>query len=141
MNTPAQTPALTDGLLPCPFCGEQPVSLAITEDDSFVRCYAIRCDHCKIEFSEEYKSQTIDQWNTRALAPTRPPAVRDALFRTVDSVVVAEIARIFTPHNRNLAQSYSEQIVRILEPGLSRALQAREAESGTVETFSEKDKK
>lgn len=55
---------MTD-LLPCPFCGKEPKLLATTEDDSFVRCYEVRCDHCGIGLSEEYQNQTIELWNTR----------------------------------------------------------------------------
>jgi Lar family restriction alleviation protein len=76
MTDTRSSPA-TATLLPCPFCGKEPVFLATSEDDSFVRYYEVRCDHCGIEVSEEYKSETIERWNTRA----DPPVLTDEAAR------------------------------------------------------------
>jgi Lar family restriction alleviation protein len=78
----------TSELKPCPFCGKPPVMIASTEDDSFVRCYEIRCDQCGIEVSEEYKGETIERWNTRA--EPQPTQVLNFFSQNVDAWGAAE---------------------------------------------------
>lgn len=70
-------------ILPCPFCGKLPVMLETCEDDSFSRCFEVRCDNCGIGLSEEYRDQTIDLWNTRRPAPDTSELVK-VLTRAVD---------------------------------------------------------
>jgi len=56
-------------LLPCPFCGEQPVYLTDFENDSGVETvHHISCGLCSIQpgiYGEKSKEQAMRKWNTR----------------------------------------------------------------------------
>lgn len=53
----------------CPFCGQDPVLICITEGagkDQFEREHGVRCDPCAIAVFEEYRDDAIERWNTRS---------------------------------------------------------------------------
>jgi Lar family restriction alleviation protein len=54
-------------LLPCPFCGTDPVLLETNElrPDKYQRYVTVRCDQCGVEVSEEYEFEVIPNWNHR----------------------------------------------------------------------------
>jgi hypothetical protein len=54
---------------------------------------------------------------------------RDELFNLMDSPTVAAIARVFDPQYQRPGQSYSEQIVSILEASLALRSQGANAET------------
>jgi Lar family restriction alleviation protein len=59
-------------LLPCPFCGEQPVYLTDFEDDSGVETvHHVSCGLCSIQpgiYGEKSKDDAVRTWNTRIAA-------------------------------------------------------------------------
>lgn len=58
-------------LLPCPFCGKEPIVTRTVEDDNFDRWFHVRCEECAIEIGDEYRSDAINTWNRRA-SPALP---------------------------------------------------------------------
>jgi hypothetical protein len=56
-----------------------------------------------------------------ATSPQAVDAERERLQTAIDSLVVAALANVFSPRNNALAKGYSEQIVDILLPAMSRA--------------------
>lgn len=58
-------------LLACPFCGGEPMAYdAVDLREKFVHWTTIRCEQCGAEQSEEYTSEAIAAWNTRATPPS-----------------------------------------------------------------------
>lgn len=77
-------------LKPCPFCGKPPVIRNVMEEygpedghpgGEFHAHALIQCDHCGIEVSDEYRSQAVENWNTRAADAALPlPADDEAAW-------------------------------------------------------------
>jgi Lar family restriction alleviation protein len=86
---------LTDmNLLPCPFCGKDPVVRRLVEeypaDDKhpageYEVHVTICCDGCGFEIGEEYKADAIAAWNRRSPspAPVTPTKVTEQMVRAV----------------------------------------------------------
>lgn len=64
-----------DKIKPCPFCGKPPARRRIVEEydadadgpaGEFDAWHNIECDNCGITVGEEYRSDAIAKWNSRA---------------------------------------------------------------------------
>jgi Lar family restriction alleviation protein len=104
-------------LLSCPFCGLPPVMLATTENDDFVRCYEVRCDHCGIGQSEEYKSQTIELWNTRTsdLAQCSRERAIEECARIVEGNIIHDQYREWPAYSGQGNRSNDSEVVRLCD--------------------------
>jgi Lar family restriction alleviation protein len=80
-------------LLPCPFCGGDPIMWAATDcKDGFVHGTTINCPSCGISINDEYQDAAITAWNTRAHSAEIAGALRDAeRWQPIESA---------PPHNR-----------------------------------------
>jgi Lar family restriction alleviation protein len=66
-------------LLPCPFCGGDPIMWAATDcKDGFVHGTTINCQSCGISINDEYQDAAIADWNTRTHSAEIAGALRDA---------------------------------------------------------------
>ena len=106
-------------LLPCPFCGGDPIMWAATDcKDGFVHGTTINCQSCGISINDEYQDAAIAAWNTRAHAAEIAVAlaafqrVRDALeqpdligpashFRSEEEVIQTRVLRTLIRHELN----------------------------------------
>jgi hypothetical protein len=69
--TPHDT--IKTALLPCPFCGGE--AWLFTHDSAYTREFSVRCgEQGCVEIGDEYESDAVKAWNTRAaLSPADPP--------------------------------------------------------------------
>ncbi|MBI1620314.1 Lar family restriction alleviation protein [Aquamicrobium zhengzhouense] len=100
-------------LLPCPFCGKEPIFTRTVEDDNFDRWFHVRCEECAIEIGDEYRSDAINTWNRRAspALPSSPVSElvgRDAAGETVFGLRVAAYRETHPEHGDRYGHAYSE---------------------------------
>jgi Lar family restriction alleviation protein len=81
-------------LLPCPFCGGDPIMWAATDcKDGFVHGTTINCQSCGISINDEYQDAAIADWNTRTHSAEIAGALRDAeRWRPIESAPHTGIA-------------------------------------------------